>query len=116
MIRRYRPNADGEMLGEIGGEHEGDWYVPSEDYTALESKLAAFQYPPEHRVSVAERERDEALRRLEAYQLALGQIAAFVEQQQQSVKSRDVERQDTECPQCGSKAHAGCPVPNSDLA
>jgi uncharacterized protein YecA (UPF0149 family) len=54
--------------------------------------------------------------RLEAYQLALGQIAAFVEQQQQSVKSRDVERQDTECPQCGSKAHAGCPVPNSDLA
>jgi hypothetical protein len=53
---------------EIGGEN---WVRASEVIAlrdtlfAAECKLAAFQYPPEHRVSVAERERDEALRRLD---------------------------------------------------
>jgi hypothetical protein len=39
--------------------------VMADEFKALQDKLAAFQYPPEHRVSVAERERDEALRRLD---------------------------------------------------
>lgn len=59
------------------------------------------------RIVALEQQNEALVSRLETYQTALAQIAAFIEQQRQSVENRVVERPE---PLCGIK---GCDLPRN---